>query len=148
MRRAYDDAGRMTTKTLPSGTGVVSSYTYDNADRLTAIAVGMGMCVSGVLSTAGCAIVGFTYGFAATLELLDKADSGANPAQLAAAMGFLLWDLYAPNSSIIAALLGEGAEELLDWFLGGGLGPKDRTTPGIGEFSCYDPNQAPQVTSR
>ncbi|MEX0781887.1 MAG: RHS repeat domain-containing protein [Dehalococcoidia bacterium] len=34
---AYDDAGRMTTKTLPSGTAVVSSYTYDNADRLTEI---------------------------------------------------------------------------------------------------------------
>ncbi|MGH9252003.1 MAG: hypothetical protein ACRD0W_21170, partial [Acidimicrobiales bacterium] len=27
----------MTTKTLPSGTGVVSGYTYDNADRLTGI---------------------------------------------------------------------------------------------------------------
>jgi RHS repeat-associated protein len=27
----------MTTKTLPSGTGVVSTYTYDNADRLTGI---------------------------------------------------------------------------------------------------------------
>ncbi|MBI2767770.1 MAG: hypothetical protein HYX53_17880 [Chloroflexi bacterium] len=27
----------MTTATLPSGTGVVSTYTYDNADRLTAI---------------------------------------------------------------------------------------------------------------
>ena len=34
---AYDDANRMTTKTLPSGTGVVSNYAYDNADRLTAI---------------------------------------------------------------------------------------------------------------
>jgi YD repeat-containing protein len=32
-----DDAGRMTTKTPPSGTGVVSSYAYDNADRLTDI---------------------------------------------------------------------------------------------------------------
>ncbi len=27
----------MTTTTLPSGTGVVSSYSYDNANRLTAI---------------------------------------------------------------------------------------------------------------
>jgi RHS repeat-associated protein len=34
---AYDDAGRMTTKTLPSGTGIVSAYTYDDADRLTGI---------------------------------------------------------------------------------------------------------------
>lgn len=29
----------MTTTTLPSGTGVVSSYAYDNADRLTAVIV-------------------------------------------------------------------------------------------------------------
>ncbi|MGE0600431.1 MAG: RHS repeat domain-containing protein [Dehalococcoidia bacterium] len=35
---AYDDAGRMTTTTLPSGTGIVSTYTYDAADRLTNIA--------------------------------------------------------------------------------------------------------------
>jgi RHS repeat-associated protein len=35
---AYDDAGRMTTATLPSSTGIVSSYSYDNADRLTGIA--------------------------------------------------------------------------------------------------------------
>jgi YD repeat-containing protein len=34
---AYDDAGRMTTATLPSGTGIVSTYSYDNADRLTGI---------------------------------------------------------------------------------------------------------------
>ena len=33
----YDDANRMTTTTLPSGTGVVNSYSYDNADRLTAL---------------------------------------------------------------------------------------------------------------
>ena len=30
-------ADRMTTTTLPSGTGVVSSYSYDNADRLTSL---------------------------------------------------------------------------------------------------------------
>jgi len=35
---SYDDAGRMTTATLPSGTGIVSTYTYDVADRLTNIA--------------------------------------------------------------------------------------------------------------
>ena len=35
---AYDDAGRMTTATLPSGTGIVSTYTFDDADRLTNIA--------------------------------------------------------------------------------------------------------------
>ncbi|MBE7519744.1 MAG: RHS repeat protein [Thermoflexaceae bacterium] len=35
---AYDDAGRMTAKTLPAGTGVVSSYAYDDAGRLTGIA--------------------------------------------------------------------------------------------------------------
>jgi RHS repeat-associated protein len=34
---AYDDAGRLTTKTLPSGTDIISSYTYDTADRLTGI---------------------------------------------------------------------------------------------------------------
>jgi YD repeat-containing protein len=34
---AYDDAGRMTTATLPASTGVVSSYSYDNADRLLGI---------------------------------------------------------------------------------------------------------------
>ena len=34
---AYDDAGRMTTATLPASTGIVSSYSYDNADRLTGI---------------------------------------------------------------------------------------------------------------
>jgi len=28
----------MTTATLPSGTGIVSTYTYDDADRLTNIA--------------------------------------------------------------------------------------------------------------
>jgi YD repeat-containing protein len=28
----------MTTATLPSGTGIVSTYAYDNADRLTSIA--------------------------------------------------------------------------------------------------------------
>jgi YD repeat-containing protein len=35
---AYDDAGRMTTATLPASTGIVSTYSYDNADRLTGIA--------------------------------------------------------------------------------------------------------------
>ncbi|MCL4231899.1 MAG: hypothetical protein KJ053_09970 [Dehalococcoidia bacterium] len=30
----YDDAGRMTAKTLPASTGIVSTYTYDSADRL------------------------------------------------------------------------------------------------------------------
>ena len=39
---SYDDAGRMTTSTLPSGTGIVSTYTYDpswgRTDRLTNIA--------------------------------------------------------------------------------------------------------------
>ena len=34
---SYDDAHRMTTATLPSGTGIVSTYTYDVADRLTDI---------------------------------------------------------------------------------------------------------------
>src|SRR2546426_12047964 len=37
MAYAYDDANRMTSTTLPSGTGVVGTYTYDNADRLTAV---------------------------------------------------------------------------------------------------------------
>ncbi len=34
---SYDDANRMTATTLPSGTGIVSSFSYDNADRLTGI---------------------------------------------------------------------------------------------------------------
>ncbi|MBK8560142.1 RHS repeat domain-containing protein [Candidatus Amarobacter glycogenicus] len=34
---SYDDAGRMTSTTLPSGTGIVSTNTYDNANRLTGI---------------------------------------------------------------------------------------------------------------
>jgi RHS repeat-associated protein len=34
---AYDDANRMTTATLPASTGIVSSYSYDNAGGLTGI---------------------------------------------------------------------------------------------------------------
>jgi hypothetical protein len=34
---AYDDAGRMTTATLPASTGIVSSYSSGNANRLTGI---------------------------------------------------------------------------------------------------------------
>jgi len=40
---AYDDAGRMTSATLPSSTGVVSTYTYDNADRLLGISHDKGL---------------------------------------------------------------------------------------------------------
>jgi len=34
---AYDDANRMTTATLPASTGIVSSYSYDNAGGLTGV---------------------------------------------------------------------------------------------------------------
>jgi RHS repeat-associated protein len=89
-----------------------------------ASAVGMGMCVSGVLSGPGCALVGFTYGFATAYDIIQRAADGANEGQIVASVGFGAAGAAFPSASWGEAIAGQIVEDGVDWVLSKGQAPE------------------------